>query len=87
MSDLAQLYTSWKDEKKLRKQANLERNKGLLVKYGVKFEEKNNGLHLILTTNQGMIDFWPSTGKWVHRDSIVTRSGVYRLLGFIGIKI
>jgi len=40
----------------------------LLRDFGIKFEEKNFGAHLVITKGIWKCDFWPGTGRWKFRD-------------------
>jgi hypothetical protein len=58
----------------------------LLIDLGIDFTVHNNGLHLIIRCDRGIIDFWPSTGRWVLRgDGGCNPKGrsVQTLLGYI----
>lgn len=55
----------------------------ILVKNDVVFESKNNGLHLIVRSNAGKIDFYPSTGKYVRRIDKKRGRGVFNLLDML----
>ena len=62
-----------------------EQNTQILIDNKINFISKNNGLHLILDTNEGIIDYWPSANKWKHRNSGTTRKdiNINRMLKFI----
>ena len=45
-----------------------------LTDMGIVFESKNNGEHLIINTLGGVIDYWPSTGKYYDRGTAVNGS-------------
>lgn len=46
------------------KERRFQENTNLAKLSGLKFESKNNGLHLII---EGRYDFWPTTGRWMER--------------------
>lgn len=50
---------------------------------GVEFTCHNNGAHLVVRSEKGLIDFWPGTGKWIGRTCDGEGRGVLRLLRFI----
>lgn len=79
MGDTGDDFREWRDQKKERKRNNLEYSTNLLKEKGVVFESKNGGIHLIVVGKDGMIDFWPSTGKFIIRDGRTGR-GVRQLL-------
>ena len=47
-----------------KKQRNKEYSTALLVKRGIKFESRNEGLHLMIETSIGRVNFYPSTGLY-----------------------
>lgn len=59
--------------------SNREKSTKRLEEYGVQFESKNNGAHLIVRSSRCLIDFWPGTGKYRTRDGREGR-GVFNLL-------
>ena len=83
MSEMGELFSAWKELKKEKKNLNKTQSKQILIDHSIPFDEKNSGLHLVLHSCRGVIDFWPSTGKWIHRHSGIPRRGVFRLLAFL----
>lgn len=65
--------------------SNREKSQQLLVKHGVTFTIHNSGAHLIVHSPEGLIDFWPGTGKWIIRGKADGR-GVFNLLKRIGVS-
>ena len=81
--ELADEYRSMDAIKKAKKASNLEQSTNLLKLEGIDFESKNNGVHLIVTDfNGNLIDFWPSTGKWIVRNGKTSR-GIQNLIRYI----
>lgn len=73
-----------KTEKSIQKRANNRRKSTQLLRNaGVNFTEHNNGAHLVVTSNQQIIDFWPGTGKWGDRKRRHYRRGVHSLLEYL----
>lgn len=70
---------SGKEASRDKRASNTVRSTQILVDHGIKFESKNNGAHLIVTGLNGLIDFWPSTGKYIVRKGGDGR-GVFNLL-------
>lgn len=56
-----------KEADKARRAANRERGFNALADAGYAFEVKNGAAHLIVDTDQGKVDFWPGTEKWIAR--------------------
>jgi len=80
MSEIGDCFDALAALKRVKKLVNAEQSKALLVSQGVKFESKNEGLHLIVTGKAGLIDFWPSTGKFKPRGTAGFKRGVFQLL-------
>lgn len=80
MGELSEFYKDWNEEKKKKKESNLEQSTKILESKGIRFESKNFGVHLIVTHNNKIADFWPSTGKWSVRGSGSYRRGVFKLI-------
>lgn len=85
MGDHGDYWNDVKQGRKEKKAENREKSPELLQEYGVAFESKNGGAHLIVKHGRHTIDFWPGTGKWRERNGISSR-GVKRLLAHIGAK-
>ena len=81
--ELREEYKAYNKVKKAKKASNLEQSTELLKLAGIDFESKNNGVHLIVTDFKGnLIDFWPSTGKWIVRKGKTSR-GIQNLIRYI----
>ena len=81
--ELADEYRSMDAIKKAKKASNLEQSTKLLELEHIDFESKNNGVHLIVIDfNGNLIDFWPSTCKWIVRNGKTSR-GVQNLIRHI----
>lgn len=52
-----------------------------IKRLGIPCEWKNNGHHLVLKFNEGMVDFWPANGKWFDRSRRRYGIGFHRLHG------
>lgn len=87
MGDLSETFKTWQQVKRQKKFLNREQSTKLLDDLGVQFEVKNFGHHLIVHAPEGVIDFWPGTGLWKDRNNGIQRRGVFRMLGFMGIKV
>jgi len=81
--DLGEIYSIMKKNSIAKKESNKEFSTNLLIKLGIDFETKNNGIHLIITTDiLELIDFYPSTGKWIPRGKKSYR-GIKNLIKYI----
>lgn len=54
-----------------------------LKRRGIVFTTHNEGAHLIVETNHGLVDYWPGTGKWKARDG-VRGHGLDGLVAYMG---
>ena len=59
----------YKQRSKVKREGNKNSSTNWLKNCGFSFESHNNGIHLVVSTRKGIVDFWPSTGKWIARDS------------------
>jgi hypothetical protein len=50
------------------------------------FETHNDGAHLVVHTDLGLIDFWPGTGKFIPRDGRPQGVGLADLMTLINPK-
>ena len=80
--DLSAIYATMREESRKKKQSNLKFSTALLDKVGIDYESKNNDIHLIVCNKDELIDFWPSTGKWIPRGGTANR-GVLELIKLI----
>jgi hypothetical protein len=80
MGDMGEMFNEWREDKKKKKASNLEFSTNELIKRGVSFESKNGGVHLVIESLDGLIDFWPSTGKFKVRASNEYKRGLRNLL-------
>ena len=80
MGDVGETFNALREHGKKKKASNLKRSTDMLIRHGVKFDAKNSGNHLIVSGKQGLIDFWPSTGKFIARSGKKGR-GVVNLIG------
>lgn len=82
-SEMGEMFNDWRAMKQQKKRDNLALSTDILRQRGVAFESKNNGVHLIVSGGSMVIDFWPSTGKWIVRGGCSGR-GVFPLLRILG---
>lgn len=80
MSDIGDTFKALKEVNREKKQDNLAKSTSLLVERGVAFESHNGGVHLVVSGSKGLIDFWPSTGKYITRYSRKDGRGVHNLI-------
>lgn len=85
MSDLGDTYRQWSKIKQDKRRENIVKSIQILIDNKVHFISRNNGVHLIVYHNQIHVDFWPSTGLWIVKDSQHRGRGVRNLLKYIGV--
>ena len=61
----------------MRRGENRIRGSERLTEYGISFESKNNGAHLIV---ENLIDYWPGTGLFIARKSKTRGRGMHNML-------
>jgi len=62
-----------------KKERNLEWSTNHLIELGIEFTSHNNGIHLKVKRPAGIVDFWPSTGRFKHPNGSYGR-GVKNML-------
>jgi len=85
MGDMAEGFKHLTCIRKQRRAANTKASTQILQKAGIEFHSNNNGIHLVVTGKDGLIDFWPSTGKFKTRND-KSGHGVFNLMRFCDVK-
>lgn len=84
MSDIGEYFRDYRKFRKEKRKNNLIHSTDLLIKSGINFTSKNEGIHLIIETNNIVLDFYPSTGLWWDRNNKSKKyRGVKNLLRYI----
>lgn len=66
MGDVGDDYRAWNEYKKGRHLSNKEQSTAILDRHHIDYTSHNNGIHLRVAAADGtVIDFWPSTGKFI----------------------
>ena len=79
MGDMGEIFNEWSKVKKDKKRSNQRQSTEMLINAGAKFQSKNGGNHLIVEGRNGLIDYWPSTGKFIERGGAEGR-GIKKLI-------
>lgn len=79
MSEIGDCFKALKERNKAKKLSNIESSTLMIMDKGYDVDIKNNGVHLIVSHNNKVVDFWPSTGKFIVRNGKTGR-GVKRLI-------
>ena len=77
MGSMREEFRAYDRYSRMKKQANKQFSTNLLIEQGIIFESRNDGLHLVIRTRKGNINFFPSTGLY---NGAVKGRGVYNLL-------
>lgn len=77
MSETGELYRAMHREAAEKKRENLRKSTAILRNAGIDFEAHNGGLHLIIRTAAGAVNFFPSTGRFT---GVFDGRGVFNLL-------
>jgi len=85
MSEIGDTFKIIKEQNKVKKQSNLDYSTALLLETKFSVSINNGGVHLVVANNGVIVDFWPSTGKWIIRGGITSR-GVNGLIRFLDKK-
>lgn len=80
MSEIGDVYNAIREVRRKKRLSNREFSTQRLVDLNIPFESKNLGIHLIISCNAVVIDFWPSTGLWMERGTGKKMRGVRNLI-------
>lgn len=73
--DDSEMWRLYKQKSQEKRERNRNSSPAILKAEGIGFEEKNNGVHLVVKHNGHTVDFWPGTGKWLTRGGRFTVKG------------
>lgn len=68
------------EESKERRKRNRQFSAECLRSYSIEFETKSEGVHLVVTLPDRVIDFWPGTGLFTDRHTKQNGRGVHNLV-------
>ena len=84
MSDIEDTFKVLKERKQEKRADNMQQSTRFITRKGIYFTSHNNGTHLVIDEpNTGVIDFWPSTGLWIPRNTGRKHRGVLKLATYI----
>ena len=91
MGDMGEFWRAvgpdMKARSKAKRLANVVYAHERLTEEKIEFEVKNCGQHLIVkATNARIVDYWPSTGKWIVRTGQKGR-GIHGVLKLCGVHL
>ena len=84
MGDMGDTFRAMNDAGKEKREKNRSTSLQILAEKNIEFESKNCGAHLIVAGVDCLIDFWPSTGKFITRNGKKGR-GVFNLIKLCGV--
>ena len=85
MGDMGDDFRALKQHNKAKRAKNTKSSTEVLAENRIEFESKNFGAHLIVSSHKGLIDFWPSTGKFKLRSADKYQYGIKNLLQVCGV--
>lgn len=83
MSEIADVFDVINIKSKQKRTSNRLHSAKMLQNAGVVFEVRNDGAHLIVECTEGLIDFWPGTGRWIVRKNGFKEYGVSKLILYV----
>jgi hypothetical protein len=84
MGDIGEMYDKKRAESQMKRALNRKTSREILDSYGIEYEIKNGGAHLIVKDKGLVIDFWPGTGKYIFRSGKKAGRGVLGMVRQIG---
>ena len=77
-------YRLMKERSKVKRAHNKSTSTQFLVSSSIEFRSNDEGTHLIIDEyNTGVIDYWPSTGLWIPRNTKKRHRGIRPLIKYI----
>ena len=64
MGDMGDDFKAYREYCRDKRQSNKEKSTALLIENGIKFDSRNDGVHLMIETSKGRVNFYPSTGLY-----------------------
>jgi len=80
INEINEMWREHKRDRQDKKENNRASSTKMLLKKGIAFSQVNGGMHLIVNGKDGVIDFWPSTGKFIPRYKARSGRGIKNLL-------
>ena len=77
MGETGELWREMRTDAAEKRRSNREKSTRILQEAGVSFESYNGGLHLVIRTRRGTVNFFPSTGRYT---GAADGRGVFNLL-------
>ena len=90
VSEIGDYFNDLREHNRDKKLHNKESSTEMLESLEIPFSSHNFGTHLVVThphNRKIKVDFWPSTGKFIFRDTGKKGRGVFNLLKRLGINL
>jgi len=84
MGDMGEGWDGYRKDRQNKKQANQSNSTQILIDAEINFTSHNGGNHLVVECNDFVVDFWPSTGKFIFRNAQIKGRGVFSLIKRLG---
>ncbi len=85
MRKLRGSYRRYRENLKVEKCLRMAVSTRIMDEQGVKYKRvKSGGIHTVVERPHGLIDYWPTTGKWICRETGLKRFGVGNLISYLG---
>jgi hypothetical protein len=89
MCDINETTEFWREFRKQgteKKASNKVDSTSILDREGIVYESHNHGVHLVVKHNGKVVDYWPSTGKFINRTTGWKGRGVRKLINHLNFK-
>ena len=83
MNEETEFWRAHRHAQQDKRAANRDHSTKALTEAGIGFESRNGGAHLIMASPDGLVDFWPGTGKWIVRSTRKAGRGFANLLWMV----
>ena len=87
MGDTGEDFKALREWRKRKRASNQRKSTQLLEFLNVPFKSHNAGIHLVVTYQNKVVDFYPSTGLWIDRETALKRRSVKSLLNYLDITM
>lgn len=67
MGDMGDDFNAMRAASKVKRANNRQSSSEFLLTRGWDFVSYNAGAHLVVVSQERIVDFWPGTGKWIAR--------------------
>lgn len=83
MGDMGELFNEYRAMRREKRISNVQASIEILNSQNISYKMMNGTTHLLLLAGEEFIDFWPSTGLWISRETKAKKRGVFTLIKHI----